>query len=424
MSERDLITRDRAVIWHPFTQSSLQQIPLAVRAAHGAWLHLESGERLLDGISSWWCNLHGHGHPLLVEAATEQFRTLDHVLFAGCTHEPAVALAEQLLAILPGNVSKIFFSDNGSTAVEVALKLAIQFWHNRGEQRRTIAALKDSYHGDTFGAMAAGARSLFSKPFDPLLFNVRHFSTSASPDDIAAFEKLCSSGTVAAFIFEPRVQGAGGMRVYDLSNLERYLTICRKHSVLCIADEVMTGFGRTGPLFASTGLAHGPDLICLSKGLTSGSIPLAVTACSERIFQEFVSSDYSHTFFHGHTYTGNPIACAIALASLRLTLSDECSRARATIETAHTECVARLQELPNVENPRVAGTILAFDYHDTQGAGYLSNVKARAMEFFRKRGILLRPLGNVVYTIPPYCVQKEELAQLHEAIIDFAGLPF
>jgi adenosylmethionine-8-amino-7-oxononanoate aminotransferase len=421
MSEQDLIARDRAVIWHPFTQSSIQQPPLAIREAHGAWLHLEGGERLLDGISSWWCNLHGHGHPQLLAAAAAQFQKLDHVLFAGCTHEPAVALAEQLLEILPGNLSKIFFSDNGSTAVEVALKLAIQFWHNRGEQRRTILALKDSYHGDTFGAMAAGARSLFSKPFDPLLFDVQHFSTTPEPKEIAAFESLCSSGAVAAFIFEPRVQGAGGMCVYNLKNLESYLAICRKHSVLCIADEVMTGLGRTGPLFASAGLQHSPDLICLSKGLTSGSVPLAVTACSEMVFQEFVSSDYSHTFFHGHTYTGNPIACAIALASLSLTLSDECSTARATIEAAHNDCAATLEGLPNVENPRVAGTILAFNYRDSRSAGYLSDVKAKAMDFFKERGILLRPLGNVIYTMPPYCIQREELARLHQAMIDFAS---
>lgn len=422
MSERDLITRDRSVIWHPFTQSALQRAPLAVSEARGAWLHLETGEKLLDGISSWWCNLHGHGHPELVAAATKQFQKLDHVLFAGCTHEPAVALAERLLSILPQGFSKIFYSDNGSTAVEVALKLAIQFWHNCGETRRTIAALKGSYHGDTFGAMAAGERSLFSKPFDPLLFDVQHFSTSAEDAELSSFRALCRSGNVAAFIFEPRVQGAGGMNVYELKNLERYLAICREYGVLCIADEVMTGFGRTGPLFASSELEFAPDLICLSKGLTSGSIPLAVTACSERIFEEFISTDYSRTFFHGHTYTGNPIACAIAIASLELTLSDECSAARRRIEAAHKACATALAGLPSVVNPRVAGTILAFDYRDPLTAGYLSNVRVKAMDFFRTRGILLRPLGNVIYTMPPYCVREEELAQLHGAILEFAEL--
>lgn len=421
MYDSNLVERDRAVIWHPFTQSALKQSPLPIREAFGAWLHLESGEKLLDGISSWWCNLHGHGHPDLVAAATKQFKTLDHVLFAGCTHEPAVALAEQLLSVLPGNLSKVFYSDNGSTAVEVALKLAIQFWHNRGEVRTTIAALSNAYHGDTFGAMAAGARSLFSKPFDSLLFDVKHFSTQATAGELDSFRSLCQSGKLAAFIFEPRVQGAGGMHVYELQKLEHYIAICREFGVLCIADEVMTGFGRTGPLFASSSLKTAPDLICLSKGLTSGSIPLAVTACSEAIFQEFTSSDYSHTFFHGHTYTGNPIACAIALASLRLTLSDECSSARTRIENAHTTCAAALRQLPNVENVRVAGTILAFDYQDPQTSGYLSNVRTKAMGFFKSRGILLRPLGNVIYTMPPYCVREEDLNQLHEAIVDFAN---
>lgn len=391
-----------------------------VTGASGSRLTLDTGEELLDGISSWWCNIHGHGHPALVEAATKQFTTLDHVLFAGCTHEPAVRLAERLLALLPGPLSKVFYSDNGSTAVEVALKLAIQFWYNRNEPRDTIIALHDSYHGDTFGAMAAGARGIFSKPFEEKLFPVARVSRRASPLELEHFEKLCKSRLVAAFIFEPRVQGAGGMLVYDVQELDSYIEICRRYGVLTIADEVMTGFGRTGPLFASSLLKNKPDITCLSKALTNGSIPLAITACTSEIFEAFISHDHSRTFFHGHTFTANPIGCAIALKSLELSTSSECAKARARIERAHQACAVELALLPRARNVRVGGTILAFDYHDGDNNGYTSSVRERAIPFFRARGILLRPLGDVVYCMPPYCISDAELASLHAALIAFA----
>lgn len=420
MSASSLLQRDKACVWHPFTQSGAGVSPLVVTGASGSRLTLDTGEQLLDGISSWWCNIHGHGHQSLIEAATQQFTTLDHVLFAGCTHEPAVRLAEELLAILPGPLSKVFYSDNGSTAVEVALKLAIQFWYNRNEPRDTIIALHDSYHGDTFGAMAAGARGIFSKPFEEKLFAVARVSRDATSVDLEHFESLCKSRSVAAFIFEPRVQGAGGMLTYDSHNLDSYIEICHRYEVLTIADEVMTGFGRTGPLFASSLLKNKPDLICLSKALTNGSIPLAVTACTSDIFDTFISHDHSRTFFHGHTFTANPIACAIALKSLELTTSAECVEARARIERAHQSCALELALLPRARNVRVAGTILAFDYHDESSQGYTSSVRDRAIPFFRKRGILLRPLGNVVYCMPPYCVSDSDLANLHDAVIAFA----
>jgi adenosylmethionine-8-amino-7-oxononanoate aminotransferase len=423
MSPKNLLERDRATVWHPFTQSGMEQDMLDIARAKGASLFLTSGEELLDGISSWWCNLHGHGHPALVEAATRQFETLDHVLFAGCTHEPAVQLAEQLLQVTPGELSKVFFSDNGSTAVEVAIKMAVQWWFNRGEHRPVILALEDSYHGDTFGAMAAGARGLFTKPFDPLLFDVRHLSTRGSQEDLDLLEGLCHSRQAAAFIFEPLVQGAGGMRMYTAEVLNRYATVCRQYGVLCIADEVMTGFGRTGPLFASSTLSTPPDIVCLSKGLTNGSIPLAITACTEEVFQGFVSPDHSRTFFHGHTYTGNPIAAAIALASLKLTLSETCSEARTRINNAHIGCAETLRSIQGVTSVRVTGTILAFDVAENRSQGYLSSIRDRAMKFFRKNGVLLRPLGNVVYCMPPYCTTEAELHRIHTSIIEFASTP-
>ena len=416
-----LIERDRQSIWHPFTQAGMYQEPLVVRAAKGTKLILDDGRELIDGISSWWCNIHGHGHPALVEAASRQFSTLDHVLFAGCTHEPAITLAEGILAALPKGFSKVFFSDNGSTAVEAAIKLAVQYWSNQGERRSKIIALTDSYHGDTFGAMAAGARGIFSAPFDTMLFEVDRVSTQGNADDIARFEQLCDEKQVAAFIFEPSVQGAGGMIMYDNAVLDQYREICRKNEVLTIADEVMTGFGRTGPLFASSTLTTTPDIICLSKALTSGSLPLALTVCSERIANAFISSDHSRTFFHGHTYTANPIACAVANASLVLTLRDECSAARARIESAHTLCAGSLRGCSALENVRVRGTILAFDVRTGAQAGYTSTISRSAGAYFRARGVLLRPLGNVVYFMPPYCVTDSELNHAHTLIEEFAA---
>ncbi len=417
----NLIERDRQSIWHPFTQAGMYQEPLLVRAAKGTKLILDDGRDLIDGISSWWCNIHGHGHPALVEAASRQFSTLDHVLFAGCTHEPAITLAEGILAALPKGFSKVFFSDNGSTAVEAAIKLAVQYWSNQGERRNKIIALTDSYHGDTFGAMAAGARGIFSAPFDTMLFEVERVSTQGNADDIRRFEQLCAEKRVAAFIFEPSVQGAGGMIMYDNAVLDQYREICRKHEVLAIADEVMTGFGRTGPLFASSTLTIPPDIICLSKALTSGSLPLALTVCSERVAEAFVSPDHSRTFFHGHTYTANPIACAVANASLALTLSDECSGARMKIEAAHRRCAERLQSHSAIENTRVRGTILAFDVRAGDQTGYISTISRTAGAYFRARGVLLRPLGNVVYFMPPYCVTDSELNQAHTLLEEFVA---
>ena len=416
-----LIERDRQSIWHPFTQAGMYQEPLLIRAAKGTKLILDNGRELIDGISSWWCNIHGHGHPALVEAASRQFSTLDHVLFAGCTHEPAITLAEGILAALPNGFSKVFFSDNGSTAVEAAIKLAVQYWSNQGERRNRIIALTDSYHGDTFGAMAAGARGIFSAPFDTMLFEVDRVSTQGSNEDITCFEQLCAEKQVAAFIFEPGVQGAGGMVMYDNAVLNRYREICRTYGVLTIADEVMTGFGRTGPLFASSVLTTPPDIICLSKALTSGSLPLALTVCSEQIAEAFISPDHSRTFFHGHTYTANPIACAVANASLALTLSDECSKARARIETAHSTCVERLHSYGAIENVRTCGTILAFDVSTGDQTGYTSTISRSAGAYFRSRGVLLRPLGNVVYFMPPYCITDSELSHAHSLLEEFAA---
>lgn len=418
---KSLLERDAQRVWHPYTQSGFGAVPLPVVAARGSELILEDGRRVLDGISSWWCNLHGHAHPALVAAAAEQFGKLDHVLFAGVTHEPAVRLAERLCEVVPHNFDRMFYSDNGSTAIEVAIKLAVQVWQHRGERRLKVVALEDAYHGDTFGAMAAGARGIFSAPFDEMLFSVERISIRGDARDLERVEELCRGGEVACFLFEPLVQGAGGMRMYDASVLDAYCEVFQRHGVLCIADEVMTGFGRTGELFACAAMKRAPELVCLSKGITSGTLPLAVTMCREALFREFVSPDHSRTFFHGHTFTANPIACAVALRSLDILLSDESIANRTRIAASHERFIESLARVETAQAPRARGTICAFDAVSSSGTGYSSAIAQRAREFFIERGVLLRPLGNVVYCMPPYCYTDAELQRTYEAMYDFAG---
>jgi adenosylmethionine-8-amino-7-oxononanoate aminotransferase len=411
--------RDLSAVWHPFTQAGRDEPVLPVARGKGSRLYLDNGRSLVDCISSWWCNLHGHSHPKIVAAIASQAATLDHVLFGGCTHEPAVTLAERLLPLVPGAPSKVFFSDNGSTAVEVAIKIALQFFRNRGEKRGKILALRNAYHGDTFGAMAVGERGIFSVPFSDHLFDVHFLPAIPSSESLEACEQWCKSGDVAAFIFEPGVQGAGGMQFFNLAGIDCYSRLCRQYGALIIADEVMTGFGRTGPLFASGGCQTLPDMVCLSKGLTGGTLPLAVTTCTEEIFAAFISKDHSKTFFHGHTYTANPIACAAAVASLELTLAPECSADRARIETLHQSAQKALASNRGLDRVRSRGTILAANVTGEARSGYGSLVSERGARFFAERGFLVRPLGDVVYLMPPYCVSDKELLECYAALAEF-----
>lgn len=414
-----LIDRDKWRVWHPYTQTGFGIDPLPVVEASGSSLILEDGRRIIDGISSWWCCLHGHGEPRLVQAASEQFAKLDHVLFAGVTHEPAVRLAERLVEVVPHDFSRVFYSDNGSTAVEVAIKLAVQMFRNRGEHRRKVVALEGAYHGDTFGAMSVGARSVFTAAFEELLFSVEYVSPRGGDEDFARCEELSRGGEVACFIFEPGIQGAGGMNIVAPDVLDRYCSIFQSSGSLCVADEVMTGFGRTGNLFASSEMRVPPDLVCLSKGITSGTLPLAATLCREDVFREFTSNDHSRTFFHGHTFTANPIACAVALKSLEILESSEGRERREFLNRSHRDFLSRIEGRPRVANARVKGTILAFDVIHEGVAGYTSGLAQKAREFFLARGVLLRPLGDVVYFMPPYCVTPGELKVVYDALEEF-----
>ncbi len=415
-----LPNRDAAVIWHPFTQMQTAPLPIPIVRGEGSLLFDADGHPYLDMISSWWVNLHGHAHPHIAERVSQQLRTLEHVIFAGFTHEPAVELAERLLTILPDNQARIFYSDNGSTAVEVALKMAFQYWHNIGQPRRRVVALEGAYHGDTFGAMSVGGRSAFSAPFAPFLFDVDYLPVPVPGQEatvLAQAEQLFADD-VAAFIVEPLVQGAGGMVMYEPDVLTTLTQMARKHNTLVIADEVMTGFGRTGKLFASHYLATQPDLMCLSKGLTGGTMALGVTACTATVYNAFLSDDKYRTLFHGHSFTANPLACAAALASLDLLLKPETQAAIERISTRHQVFAETLRQQETVENVRQLGTILAFDLKVAgENSSYFSSIRDLAYNFLLNRGILMRPLGNVLYFLPPYCTTNEQLDEAYAAVL-------
>jgi adenosylmethionine-8-amino-7-oxononanoate aminotransferase len=410
---------DHAHVWHPYTQHGLVRAFAPVEHASGAYLHLAGGTRLLDAISSWWVTLHGHAQPQIAAAVAEQAATLEQVIFAGFTHEPAARLAAELVQVLPDGLTRIFYSDDGSTAVEAAVKMALQLWRHRGESRPLIAALDNAYHGDTFGAMSASAPSVFTEPFARHLFEVARLPDPSEGDTLAALDALIDSRghEMAAVIVEPLLLAAGGMRVWSESVLQGIRQRTADAGVLLIADEVATGFGRTGPLFACQRAGVSPDILCMSKGITGGFLPLGATAVREEVFQGFVSDDRRRTFFHGHSYTANPIACAAARASLRLLLNPSCAERRTAIESAHRAGLARLSTHPRVRSPRVIGTVAAFDL--VAGEGYLSPIGRELAEFAAGEGVLLRPLGNVVYLMPPYCTTPDEIDGVYGVVERF-----
>ncbi len=414
----DLPERDQAVVWHPFTQMQTAPLPIPIVRGEGSVLYDADGREYLDMISSWWVNLHGHAHPHIARRVSEQLNTLEHVIFAGFTHQPAVELAERLLSILPQNQAKVFYSDNGSTAVEVALKMAFQYWHNLGRPRQKVVALENAYHGDTFGAMAVSGRSAFTAPFTPFLFDVEYLPVPEAGQETVVLQRAAELFTddVAAFIAEPLVQGAGGMVMYESALLDQLVQMARRNDTLIIADEVMTGFGRTGRLFASDHLEQKPDLMCLSKGLTGGTMALGVTTCTQAIYDAFLSDDRFRTLFHGHSFTANPLACAAALASMDLLLSDETQTNIRRIAERHREFSLRLADYANATNIRQRGTLLAFDLVATGQAGYFSTIRDRAYTFLLERGVLMRPLGNVLYLMPPYCTTDAQLSYAYEQV--------
>lgn len=399
-------------------------LPVPIVRGEGSVLYTADGRAILDMISSWWVNLHGHAHPHIASRISDQLRTLEHVIFAGFTHEPAVQLAERLLPILPDNQRRVFYSDNGSTAVEVALKMAFQYWHNLGQPRRKVVAFDDAYHGDTFGAMAVGGRSTFTTPFAPFLFDVTFLPTPVPGREAEVLEQARAAFTddVAAFIVEPLVQGSGGMNMYAPAVLDGLFSMARAKGALLIADEVMTGFGRTGKLFASHYLTEKPDLMCLSKGLTGGTMALGVTTCTQAIYDAFLSTDRMKTLFHGHSFTANPLACTAGLASLDLLLTPDRMADIDRIAAQHALFADDLRSHSRVANVRQLGTLLAFDLvTDGQTTSYFNNIRDVAYNFLLERDVLMRPLGNVLYLMPPYCTTNAQLGQAYDAVRALLG---
>jgi adenosylmethionine-8-amino-7-oxononanoate aminotransferase len=440
-----LVERDRAHLWHPYTQMLTAPSPLPIVRAKGVYLYTEDGRRILDGISSWWVNIHGHAHPRLNEALARQAEAVEHVVFAGCTHAPAVELAEALVAALPDGLTRVFYSDDGSTAVEVAIKIAVQYWRNLGQpQRRHLIALDHAYHGDTVGAMSAGGPSVFTEAFADLLFPVRRVAApycyrcpvgldrkTCRIDCLDALEDClrASADSIAGVLIEPMLQGAGGMIVWPAEFLSGVRRLCDRYGTLLLADEVLTGFGRTGRLFACEHAAVRPDIICLSKALTAGYLPLGATVVTEAVYEAFLDADRRKTLFHGHSFTANPLACAVALASLRL-FEDEgvLDRVR-SLEGRLRRGLMPLASLPVVGDVRVIGGVGAIELAASPGpegdAGYLDGVGPRLAAAFLDRGLLLRPLGHILYFMPPYVIGEAEtdwaIAEISAVVGDLAA---
>lgn len=417
---KSISERDADVLWHPYTQMKIAPLSIAIEKAEGAYLFDENGKKYIDAISSWWVNMHGHAHPEIANAISEQAHKLEQVIFAGFTHQPAVELAERLLPLLPKNQKKIFLSDNGSTAVEAALKMCIQFFANQGMRKTKIIAFKESYHGDTFGSMSVSARDVFTKPFRPLLFDVVFIDTPTASNAnkvVAQFQKAVDEfkDEICAFIFEPLVLGSGGMLMYGAEVLNQLMSLAKQHQIFCIADEVMTGFGRTGKFFASEYLNIEPDIICLSKGITGGFLPLGATTTTKEIYDAFYSSDKYKMLFHGHSYTGNPLACAAAVASLNIWEKENTLEKIKQIELLNKNFVEKISKHPKVKNARFKGTIMALEINSDKG-DYLSPIKEKVVPFYIENGVLLRPLGNTVYTLPPYCISEKDLNYIFEII--------
>lgn len=411
--------RDHLVNWHPYTQHQIAPLSVAVVKGENALLWDEHGKVYIDAIASWWANPYGHCNAEIAAAITSQMQTLEHVLFGGFTHPKAVELSERLLDLLPKNQKRVFFSDNGSTAVEVALKAALQYFYNKGEKRHRIIAFEEAFHGDTFGAMATSGISIFTEAFKGQLLDVIRIELPSDENIqslLSLLENEFSKGNVAAFIFEPLVQGAAGMRMYKASHLDLLIALCKKHQVFSIADEVMTGFGRTGTLFASLQLQNAPDIICLSKALTGGFVPMAITTFTEEIYQGFISEKVDTAFFHGHTFTANPIGCAAALAGLKLLESEEMIAHRKRVHKQHLTFQAKIKMHPKCATTRVLGCIIALDIKVEEKQAYYGNLRNKLYLFFIEKGVLLRPVGNTIYILPPYTITDEQLKTVYQTV--------
>jgi adenosylmethionine-8-amino-7-oxononanoate aminotransferase len=416
------IEKDKQYVWHPFTQMQTAPEPLEIVKAKDAVLYSADGKEYLDCNSSWWVNVHGHGNDHIAQAIASQFIKIDHIIFAGVTHPKAVELAERVSTLLPDPLQKVFFSDNGSTAVEVALKMVFQFWFNQDKPKKRILALEGAYHGDTFGAMSVGQRGYFNEPFEHFFFDVDFIDlpTAETEDELLLkAEHFFKTGEFAGLIVEPLIQGSSGMRTYNVSFLNKLVSLAKSHGVLVIFDEVMTAWGRTGKLFAMNYCNVIPDIVCLSKGLTGGVMPMGLTVSTEAIYNEFLSEDKSKALLHGHSFTGNALACAAACASLDIFENELTWKNIHRIQKSHVDFKFSIEKNKMLKEVRLLGTILALEIETGEGNTYFSSIRDEAYDFFLERGLLIRPLGNIVFINPPYCITEEQLNSVYSTILDF-----
>lgn len=419
----NLLEKDKAFVWHPFTQYQTTGDPIVIVKGEKHFLIDEDGNRYIDANSSWWTNVHGHSNPYIAKKVYEQFLELDHSIFADATHPKAIEISERLIQLLERDFKKVFFSDNGSTSTEVALKMAFQYWYNQGDtKRKRMLALEGSYHGDTFGAMSVGQRGYFNKPFEHLFFDVDFISFPSQENKEELFkqvESLFATNEFAGFIFEPLVQGSAGMRMYGADILDELIRLAKKYNVITIADEVMTGFGRTGKLFAIDHLTQHPDIICLSKGITGGALPIGITVAKQEMFDAFLDQDTTKALLHGHSYTGNALCCAAVSASLDIFEEEKTWQHIEMLTTSHKSFVEELKSHPKIRVARSLGTIMALEVETEGQSSYFSSIKEEAIAYFKSKGILLRPLGNVIFVNPPYTIEKEDLELIYQEIRNF-----
>lgn len=413
----NLKQKDKNFLWHPLTQHKQGKDSLIIEKAQGCLLYDEDGNTYVDGISSWYISVYGHCNPYILKRVEAQMRQLDQVVFSGLSHKPAIELGEKLMSILPEDQEKIFFSDNGSTSVEVGVKLALQYHFNKGEKRPLLIAFEDGFHGDTFGSMSVSGLSVYNGPFEDFFLNVKRIPTPTDENInsvLSRIEELCEDNSVAAFVYEPLIQGAASMKMYKAGHLDLILKNFKKNGVITVADEVMTGFGKTGKHFASLHLETKPDIICMSKALTAGLLPMGVTSCSNRVFEAFLSDDLSKTFFHGHTYSANPLSCTAAIAGIELLTSEDIQQKIKRIFSWHREFDLKIKDHPKVKGTRQCGIIYAIDLDlDTQRYG---EKRDEIYNFFIDRGVFLRPLGNTVYMHPPYIISEKEIQKIYNSI--------
>lgn len=413
-----LSERDKKHLWHPLTQHKTSPDTLAIVKAKGVKLWDENGKVYIDGISSWYTAMYGHCNPYITNKVAAQMQKLDQVVFSGFTHEPAIQLSEELIKILPPNQEKLFFSDNGSTSTEIGIKMALQYHFNLGNDRKVMLAFEEGFHGDTFGAMSVSGLSVYNGAFEDHFLEVVRIPTPNGENNkevLQLLDNLMKVNGIAGFIYEPLVQGAAGMKMHDVEGLNDILKICREHEIITVADEVMTGFGKTGKNFASEYMDEQPDIICMSKALTAGLLPMAITSCSMNIYKAFYDNDIAKGLFHGHTYTANPLSCTAALAGIELLNSEEIQQNIQKVIQAHSCFLEKIKDHPKVTNPRQLGVILAFELNvEMERYGNLRN---KLFQHFMGNGVFLRPLGNTIYILAPYVISQEELQKVYDSII-------